>query len=133
MRRGFSAENLTNTIGIVFGFSNTDQIFCRVKRKNRLKVGLRVRYKNSVGLRTTCYDTNLDLRAAVSTTYQAPRYVLKQRRLPLSTISYVRIAKRSPPPKVTLTAYVRRIVVKELTPFYCVGLIQYCEGVIPSL
>ena len=28
---------------------------------------------------------------------------------------------------------VRRIVVQELTLFYCVGLIQYCEGVIPSL
>ena len=28
---------------------------------------------------------------------------------------------------------VRRIVVQELTLFYCVGLIQYCEGVISSL
>ena len=34
---------------------------------------------------------------------------------------------------LTQLRYVRRIVVQELTLFYCVGLIQYCEGVIPSL
>ena len=32
-----------------------------------------------------------------------------------------------------LRGYVKIIVVQELTLFYCVGLIQYCEGVIPSL
>ena len=36
-------------------------------------------------------------------------------------------------PTTSMEGSVRRIVVQELTLFYCVGLIQYCEGVISSL
>ena len=38
-----------------------------------------------------------------------------------------------PPSGFERVGNVRTIVVQELTLFYCVGLIQYCEGVIPSL